>query len=129
MANGNSRSLRELFSDLTEHVSALFREEIQLAKAEVNQKASQALAAVGMIAGGAILALAALIILMQALVIALETWLGPAWSAVAVGGGVALVALILVTKGASDLRGSNLVPRRTIRSLGRNAEEFKEHAG
>lgn len=128
MANDNARTLRELFSDLMDHVSVLLRDEVQLAKVEVGQKASQAFAALGMIAAGAILALAALIVLLQALVIALETWLGPAWSALAVGGAVGLIALILFLKGVNDLRVSNLTPRRTMRFFRRNEQESREHA-
>ena len=67
------RSLRQLLGDLTESLATLFRKEIQLARAETSEKINHALIAAGSLAAGGILALAALIVLLQALVIALTT--------------------------------------------------------
>jgi hypothetical protein len=56
MQHTDDRSLKELFSDLTQSVSTLFRKEIELARAESSEKVSQALAAGGSIVAGGILA-------------------------------------------------------------------------
>jgi drug/metabolite transporter (DMT)-like permease len=127
MQHTGERSFKELFGDLTNSVSTLFRKEIELARAEASEKIGQAGFAAGSIAGGGILALAALIILLQALVIALtELGLAPALSALIVGGVVAIIAFALIYKGMNDLKASNLAPTRTVDSLRQDAHMVKE---
>lgn len=127
--SGESRSVTDLIGDLSGNVSTLMRKEIQLARAETSEKASQAMVAVGSILAGAVLALAALIVLLQALVIALTNAGIPAgWSALIVGVVVAGIAYALAQKGANDLKAGNLVPGRTIDSLKQDAETLKEQA-
>jgi drug/metabolite transporter (DMT)-like permease len=129
MQPGDDRSLKELFGDLTASVSTLLRKEIELARAETSENVNQALVAAGSIAGGGILALAALIVLLQALVIALtELGLAPALSALIVGGIVAIVAFALIYKGMNDLKASSFAPTRTVESLRRDAQMVKEQA-
>jgi hypothetical protein len=129
MQQGDDRSLKELFGDLTNSVSTLFRNEIALARAETSEKINHALIAAGSLAAGGILALAALIVLLQALVIALtELGLAPALAALIVGGGVAIIAFVLIYKGINDLKASNLAPSRTVESLRRDAQMIKEQA-
>jgi drug/metabolite transporter (DMT)-like permease len=129
MQQADDRSLKELFGDLTQSVTSLFRKEIELARAETSEKLSQAGVAAGAIAAGGVLALAALIVLLQALVIALsELGLAPALSALIVGGVVAIIAFALIYKGVNDLKASNLAPTRTVEALRRDAHMVKEHA-
>jgi Putative Actinobacterial Holin-X, holin superfamily III len=123
------RSLKDLFGDLTTSVSTLFRKEIELVRAETSEKINQAGVAAGSIAAGGILAMAALIVLLQALVIALaELGLAPALSALIVGGVVAIIAFGLIYKGTNDLKASSLAPRRTVGALRRDTEMVKEQA-
>lgn len=127
MQHTDDRSLKDLFADLTHSVSTLFRKEIELARAETSEKISQAGVAAGSIAGGGILALAALIVLLQALVIALsELGLAPALSALIVGGAVAIIAFALIYKGMNDLKASSLAPTRTVEALRQDARMVKE---
>jgi drug/metabolite transporter (DMT)-like permease len=129
MQQTDDRSLKELFGDLTQSVTTLFRKEIELARAETSEKMSQAGVAAGAIAGGGVLALAALIVLLQALVIALsELGVAPALAALIVGGVVAIIAFALIYKGMNDLKASNLTPTRTVEALRRDAHMVKEHA-
>jgi uncharacterized membrane-anchored protein len=125
----DDRSLKELFGDLTHSVTNLFRKEIELARAETSEKISQAGVAAGSIAAGGILALAALMVLLQALVIALtELGLAPGLASLIVGGVVAIIAFALIYKGINDLKGSNLAPTRTVESLRQDAHMVKEQA-
>jgi hypothetical protein len=127
MQQTDNRSVKELLGDLTQSVTTLFRTEIELARVETSEKISQAGVAAGAIAGGGILALAALIVLLQALVIALtELGLAPALSALIVGGVVAIIAFALIYKGMNDLKASNLAPNRTLEALRRDAHMVKE---
>ena len=129
MQQTDDRSLKDLLADLTHSVTTLFRKEIELARAELSEKVSQAGVAAGAIAAGGILALAALIVLLQALVIALsELGLAPALSALIVGGVVAIIAFALIYKGMNDLKASSLAPTRTVEALRRDAHMVKEHA-
>jgi hypothetical protein len=129
MMHTEDRSLKDLVTHLTESITTLFRQEIQLARAETSEKVTQVGVAIGAIAGGAILALAALIVLLQALVIAItEAGVPAGWASLIVGVVVAAVAYVLIHKGTNDLKGSNLAPSRTMGSLKRDAQVVKEQA-
>ena len=122
MQHTDDRSLKALFGDLTYSVSNLFRKEIELARAEASEKISQAGVAAGSLAAGGILALAALIVLLQALVIALtELGVAPALSALIVGGVVGIIAFALIYKGINDLKGD-------YRTGGRSYAERAKHS-
>lgn len=127
MMQTDDRSLKDLLGDLTGNITTLFRKEIQLARAETSEKISQVGYALGSIAAGGILALAALIVLLQALVIAMTAAGIPAgWSSLIVGAIVGAIAYGLIHKGTSDLKASNLAPSRTMDSIKRDAHVVKE---
>lgn len=121
------RPMNSLLSDLAVKASTLFRQEIQLAKLEAGERAHQASTAAATIIAGAVLGLGALIVLLQALVIAITNAGVPAaWSSVIVGGVVAVIAFALVKKGSSDLNARNLAPRRTAHAVRTDAQTLKE---
>lgn len=127
MMHADERSLKDLLADLTHSITTLFRQEIQLARAETSEKITQVGVALGAIAGGAILAMAALIVLLQALVIGItEAGVPAGWSALIVGAVVAVIAYILIHKGTSDLKAGNLAPSRTMDSMKRDAHVARE---
>ncbi|HEX3210756.1 MAG TPA: phage holin family protein [Geminicoccaceae bacterium] len=122
------RSLRDLVADLGSSITTLFRKEIQLARAETSEKISQAGGAVAVIAAGGVLALAALIVLLEAIVIAIaDAGLPPAAAAAIVGVAVAVLAYVLIHMGIRNLRASQLVPSRTVDALKRDAQVAEEH--
>ena len=127
MMHADERSLKDLLADLTNSITTLFRQEIQLARAETSEKITQVGVALGAIAGGAILALAALIVLLQALVIGMvEAGIPAGWASLIVGVVVAAIGYGLIHKGTSDLKASNLAPSRTMDSIKRDAHVAKE---
>ena len=127
MMHSQDRSLKELLTDLTESITTLFRKEIQLVRAETSEKMTQVGGALGSVVGGVVLALAALMVLLQALVIGIsEAGVPPGWASLIVGVVVAIIAYVLIHKGTSDLKASNLAPDRTIGSLKRDAQVVKE---
>jgi Putative Actinobacterial Holin-X, holin superfamily III len=127
MMQTEDRSLKDLLGDLSGNITTLFRKEIQLARAETSEKISQVGYAIGSIAGGAILALAALIVLLQALVIGItEAGVPAGWAALIVGVVVAAIAYGLIHKGTNDLKAGNLAPTRTMDSIKRDAHVAKE---
>lgn len=111
------RPLTALFGDLASETAALIRKEAELAKAEMSEKASQAMrGAISLAAGGAI-ALIGLVFLLWAAVYALALWL-PTWAAaLIVGLVVAIVGLVMLQSGRSKLSAENLQPKRTIETL------------
>lgn len=120
------RSIPQLIGDLATDVSSLVRKEAELVRAEFSEKTTQLLKAGGEMAGGAICLLAALIVLLQALVLALSKVMDPAWAALLVGVVVALVGVSLLRMGAKTAKPSNLAPERTTRQIEKDAQLVKE---
>lgn len=119
-------SLGELFAELSRESTTLVRQEIQLAKTEMTQKASRLGKDIGfLVVGGAViyagvLAILAALILLLAMVI-------PAWvSALLVGGVVAGIGYGMVQKGRQALTHEDLAPRETVEELKESAEWAKE---
>lgn len=120
-------SITSLLRTLANDISALFRSEARLARAEVSELAGQVATGLELIGAGAILLLVALIVLVQALIIPLADWIGAGWATLIVGGALALIGTIMVLRGRSDLKGANLVPKRTLEQPERDARLVKEH--
>ena len=122
-----ARSLPDLFADLITQLTTLFRKEVQLARAEASEKITEAVAAVGFMIGGAVLLIAALVLLLQAAVDGLvHLGLDRAWAALIVGGVVLLIGIVLVWLGSNRLKAENLAPRKTVEQLQRDAAMAKE---
>jgi len=126
MPNDN-RSVPELFTDLVTQLTTLFRKEIQLARTEVSEKVTVAASGIGYIVGGAVLGIAALVILLQAAV----AWLVRAgipdqWANLIVGVVVAVIAFVLVRMGMNSLKADKLTPTKTVEQLQRDATTARE---
>lgn len=125
------RSLSSLISDLTQQTYTLVRKEAALAKAEMSQKVSQLGAGIAALAIGGAVAFAGFLVLLEAVVAKLAEALPPDsanWlSPLIVGAAVAIVGVILLMIGRSNLDAQNLLPQRTINSLQRDRELAKEH--
>lgn len=119
-------TIGSLLSDLREESTTLLRQEIALAKAELNEKASRVGKGAMEIAAGGALAYAGLIVLLIGIAmlvsrvlvgfgVTTETavWLGP----VSVGIIVAAVGGVLLAKAKHALSGDKLFPHETVDSL------------
>lgn len=123
----DNRSLSTLLGDLTGSIGTLFRKEIDLAKAEVSEKLTGALIALGAIAAGLAMILAALIVLLQAVVLGLtEAGLPAGWAALIVGVVVAGLGYLSINRGAAALSATKLAPRRTVEALEKDVNAVKE---
>lgn len=121
------RSLGELFGDLTKETSTLVRQEVELAKVELTQKASEVGKDIGFLAVGGAVAYAGLLAILAAIIILLATIGLPWWLAAAlVGLVVAGIGYFLVQRGLTALRRTNMAPRQTIQTLKEDAEWIKE---
>ena len=124
-------TVKALFSDAT----LLLKQEAALARAETEEKIAEAGVGVAAIAAGAIIGLVSLIVLTQALVVALadllENFIGDdgiaaALAALIVGIVYAIVAFIAIKSGQEKLSARNLRPDRTIHSVRESAETIRE---
>jgi hypothetical protein len=118
----NRQTVPELLTSLVTQLTDLMRTEGQLARAEISEKMSLATTGLGLIVGGAILLMPALVILLEAAVAALvESGLAPYWSALAIGGGCFIIGLILLLIGVRWLSAGKFIPDKTIHQLQRDA--------
>ena len=115
---------------LVNDASLLVRQEVQLAKAEASEKVEEATAGIAAMVAAGVIALAALLVLVQALVVALTNWLEiPAsLSSLLVGVGLAIIAFMVFSAGKSKLSSENLKPKRTLRSVRDDVHTIREAA-
>lgn len=114
--------IKTLLRDLIGDVGQLIRQELRLAQAEASQKVSHARHGATLIVVGAMLGFGALLILLQALVVALANEVEPWLAAGIVGVVTAGIAIILIKSGQSRLSTDHLMPERTARSVRHDSE-------
>ena len=123
----DERSLGDLFSDLSRETTTLVRQEVQLAKAELTQSATEVARGIGMLVAGGAVAYAGLLFLLLAIVFGLIQAGWDAWlSALVVGLVVVAIGAILVLRARESLKPANLAPRRTVETLKEDQEWAKE---
>jgi hypothetical protein len=126
MQSRDNRSLGELFSELAQETSTLVRQEVNLAKTEMSQKASSAGKHVGVLAAGGALAYAGLLAILAG-IIALLNDVMPLWvAALLVGIVVAVVGYLLIRRGLDALKREGFTPRETIETLKEDQEWAKD---
>jgi hypothetical protein len=122
----DDRSFSDLISNGLEQLSALFRSEIQLAKAEMAKKATNAGMAIGLMVGGVAFAMATLVMLLTTVATFLvQAGLGAGLAfllATILGGAI---AAILVSAGINKLKAETLVPERTVHQVQMDAHAAK----
>jgi hypothetical protein len=117
-ADHSRRSIPELAGSVFRQLAELMRTEGLLARTEMTEKVSHMGTGLGLLVGGAVLAMPALVILMESAVAALvDNGMAPYWAALLVGGLSLLLGLMLLSIGANWLRAGNLIPDRTLQQL------------
>ena len=126
MQGRDDRSIGELFAELAQETATLVRQEVQLAKTEMSQKASRVGKDVGFLAAGGAVAYAGLLAIIAGVIfllgLAIPLWL----SALLVGIVVAIVGYFLVKKGLDALKQEDLAPQETINTLKEDKEWAKD---
>jgi len=121
------RSISRLFGDALENLSKLMRTEIQLARAEISEKASKAAVGAGMLIGALFLLTPALVLFLIAFAIWLtQLGLSPVTAHFLAGCVALIAAAILASIGASRLKPSALKPQVTIREVNKDIAAAKE---
>jgi uncharacterized membrane protein YqjE len=111
------KSLGDLFSDLTSEISLLFRQEMELAKLEMIQKATRAAKNSGLLIVGIAMGYTAFLALTAAAIFALALVM-PLWlSALIIGVLVGVIGGGLAFMGLKRLKRQSPVPEQTIETL------------
>jgi hypothetical protein len=122
----DTRSLGELFGDLSQETSRLFRDEIALAKLEISQKVSRIGGDVAFVAIGGAILYAGLLALIFALVLVLDLALHMLWlSALIVAVVVLAIGYAFLQRGLSRLKREDVTPRQTLETLRADVEWAK----
>lgn len=126
----DDRSLGQILRDLRDETSTLLRQEVDLAKTEMSEKAATVGSNLGSVAVGGAVAFAGALTLLAALTLGLISlmsefmsrdvamWLAP----LLVGLVLAIVGYSLIKKALEALKQEGLAPKRTTQSLKENKE-------
>ncbi|MDF2740267.1 MAG: hypothetical protein K0S88_1635 [Actinomycetia bacterium] len=120
------RSLPELLKQLSQETTQLVHQELELAKAELQQKGKEAGAGAGMFGGAGALGLAALGALTACFILALNAVM-PAWLAALIVAVVyGIIAFVLVKQGQARVkRAVPPIPEQTIETVKEDVEWAK----
>ena len=123
----NGRSTGELVKDLSNQVSLLARQEIELAKAEMAEKGRKAGLGLGVVAAAGVSALLALGTLTACVVLALDGAM-PAWlAALIVALAWSVVAAVLASVGKQKVEQAGTpVPEQTVESVKEDIKWLKD---
>lgn len=127
MATIPNRGVPDILVDLVKEFSTLVRRELRLARTEVSEKITMVGVGLVFVVVAVGLAVAALVILLQAGVDAMVNRGGFApWQAAAIVGVAALiVASVFFAFGLFRLKAQNVAPRKTVEQLQRDAAVAK----
>ena len=129
MAETKDKSLGELFGDLMCETSNLVRQEVQLAKTEMTQKAAIVGKSLGLAIAGALLGLGAFGAFVATMILllvkfGLDAWLAALIVTAVLGGLAAMLALM----GIGAIKKASLAPQQTIEALKEDVQWAKEQA-
>ncbi len=107
------RSIGELFSAVSQDLSTLMRQEVDLAKAELRESATKAGAGVGMLGGAGVAGHMVLLFVSLSAWWGIAQWTGQAWSGLIIAAVWAIVAAVLYSVGRKKLNQVEGLPRTT----------------
>jgi hypothetical protein len=122
-----ARSIPEIFGDVVGQFTNLLKKEGELARSEISEKLAHIATALVFAVIGAVVAIPALVIILQAIV-GLFVQMGMSFplAAILVGGIALAVGIFLLVGGINRLKALNLTPNKTIHQLQRDAEMVKQ---
>jgi len=122
-------SIGQLIGDISDDLSKLFRQEVELAKAEVRQEATKAGKAAGMLGAAGFAGYMTVLLLSFAVVYGLSNVIDAGWAALIVAAVWAIAGGVLYANGRRKLREVNPVPRRTVETVKEDAQWLKNPTG
>jgi hypothetical protein len=122
------RSIGELFGQLTQDMTLLVRQEIQLARSEISEKFSRFTANLISVAAGGFVAYVGGLALVAALILALHDLanISLAVSALIVGAVFAIAGYVMLKRGLNELKRVDIAPRRTVENIKDDVQSIKE---
>ncbi len=121
------RSIGELFGQLSQDMTLLVRQEVQLARSELGEKISRLTTnLISVIAGGFVAYVGALA-LVAALILGLHDLaeISPWVSALIVGAVLAVAGYVMLQRGLAELKRVDLAPRRTVENIKDDVQAIK----
>jgi hypothetical protein len=115
-----------LIGELANQSVGLVRDEVALARRELEQKLKTVQSAAAVVAIGAFIALIATLSICAAVIIALAEYVGPWQSALIVGLILGMAAGVAISIGVSRFKQTSLKPEQTIETIEENKEWLKE---
>jgi putative superfamily III holin-X len=127
-ALSEDRSIGELFGQLSQDMTLLFRQELQLARAEMSEKISQVTGNLVSVVAGGFVAYVGALALVAALILGLHEGadISPWVSALIVGAIFAVAGCVMLNRGLKELKRVDLAPRRTVETLKDDVQWAKE---
>jgi hypothetical protein len=122
-------SVGQLISNISDDLSQLFRQELDLAKVEIRQEASKAGRAGGMLGGAGVAGFLMLLLLSLAAAYGLGNVMDLGWAALIVAVFWGIVAAVLYVSGRNRLRKVSPMPRQTVETLKEDAQWLKHPTG
>ena len=107
----------QLAAEVAKDLSTLVRQEIALARAELQQEAKTAGVAAGALGGAGFAGYFVLVFLSLGLMWGLDAWMPLGWAAVLMAGVWAVIAAVFAAVGRSRLKRFNPKPERTIETV------------
>ena len=127
--SNEAREIPALLSDAIEQLGKLVQNEVQLARAEINEKVAKAGMGLAFIAAAATLIIPAIVVFLIAFAIWLsEMGISPVVSHLIAGALGAVLSVVLGMIGLNRLRLEKLAPTVTIEQVGRDVAAAKELA-
>ena len=122
------RSIGELFGQLSQDMTLLVRQEIQLARTEMSDKISRLTSNLISVAAGGFVAYLGGLALVAAVILALRDLanISLAVSALIVGAVLAIIGWVMLQRGLKEMKRVDLAPRRTVETLKDDVQWAKE---
>ena len=122
------RSIGELFGQLTQDMTLLVRQEVQLARTEMTEKLSKLTTNLISVGAGGFVAYLGGLALMAALILAIRDLanISLAWSALIVGGILAIIGYVMLQRGLKELKQVELAPRRSVENIKDDVQSIKD---
>ena len=119
---GSSQGLGDMLTGIVQDLQNIVRGEVQLAKTELKEDASQMGKGAGMVGAGVFFGLIGFIFLMLAATYLLDEWMEDWIAAGIVALALIVIAAILAMVGKNQIQSANLKPERTIESVKEDKE-------
>jgi hypothetical protein len=128
-AEPGQSSIGELIGEISDDLSKLFRQEVELAKAEVKQEAAKAGKAAGMLGGAGFAGYMTVLLLSFAAVFALANVMDHGWAFLIVAVVWGIAGAVLFAIGRKKAKDVSPVPSRTVETLKEDAKWLKNPTG